>query len=84
MQPVTIYTTRTCLYCMQAKKLIERYGITPTEYNVDTDVEKRMEMMERSGARSVPQIFIGEIHVGGYDDLEKLHDTGTLASLLTT
>ena len=84
MQPVTIYTTRTCLYCMQAKKLIEGYGVTPTEHHVDTDVEKRMEMVERSGARSVPQIFIGEQHVGGYDDLKKLHDTGALASLLTT
>jgi len=82
MNQVTIYTTRQCPYCLMAKRLLSARGVTPFEIGIDGDDERRSEMLERSGRRSVPQIFIGERHVGGYDDLAALDHAGELRALL--
>mgnify|MGYP004702008369 FL=1 len=65
MKPVTIYSTRVCPYCMRAKALLQSKHVAYTEFLVDMDPAKREEMENKSRRRSVPQIFIGEQHVGG-------------------
>jgi glutaredoxin 3 len=65
-----------------AKRLLAARGVTPREIAIDGDEERRNEMLERTGRRSVPQIFIGERHVGGYDDLAALDHAGGLQALL--
>lgn len=82
MNQVTMYTTRQCPYCVMAKRLLSARGVTPVEIGIDGDDERRTEMLERTGRRSVPQIFIGERHVGGYDDLAALDRAGALQALL--
>ncbi len=77
-----IYTTRFCPYCMRARDLLERKGIDFTEIPVDRDFEKRREMEARSQRRTVPQIFIDDRHIGGFDDLHALDRTGGLDPLL--
>ncbi|MBF0470655.1 MAG: glutaredoxin 3 [Gammaproteobacteria bacterium] len=72
MPQITIYATPTCPYCIRAKSLLERKGVTYREINVDLDPEVRAEMEHLSGRTSVPQIFIDEFHVGGYDDMVAL------------
>lgn len=66
-KPVTIYTTPTCHFCQMSKELFKANGIEYTEYNVATDVEKRNEMIERSGQRGVPVIYIGDEMIVGFD-----------------
>ncbi|WP_111429924.1 glutaredoxin 3 [Rhodobacteraceae bacterium DSL-40] len=83
MKPVTIYTTPTCGYCMAAKRLLARKGVPFTEIDVAGDPELRREMMERaSGGYTVPQIFVGETHVGGFDEMYALDRMGKLDPLL--
>lgn len=82
MNTVTLYTTDTCPYCRNAKALLANKGIATEEINVQSDPSKFKEMLERSGRRSVPQIFIGDTHVGGFDDLAKLDRQGSLLSML--
>jgi glutaredoxin 3 len=82
MSKVTMYTTDHCPYCRNAKALLARKGVAATEINIEADPRLLREMMERSGRRSVPQIFIGERHVGGFDDLAALERKGELAALL--
>jgi glutaredoxin 3 len=83
MPRVEIYTTRYCSYCLAAKALLQRKGVAFTEISVDQDRERRAEMIERAkGGRTVPQIFIGNVHVGGCDDLHDLEDEGRLDALL--
>lgn len=83
MKPVTIYSTRICPYCMRAKALLKSKQVLYEEYLVDTDSARRAEMAQKSGGRrSVPQIFIGGQHVGGYDELYALNRSGTLDTLL--
>ncbi|MCB1354354.1 MAG: glutaredoxin 3 [Rhodobacteraceae bacterium] len=83
MKPVTIYTTPTCGYCMAAKRLLDRKGVPFTEIDVAGDPELRREMMERaSGGYTVPQIFVGETHVGGFDEMYALDRMGKLDPLL--
>lgn len=82
MAKVVIYTTETCPYCVDAKKLLQQKGATFTEIRVDLDSEKRDEMMTRSGKRTVPQIFINDQSIGGFDDLSRLAITGKLDALL--
>lgn len=79
---VVLYTTGWCPYCTRAKKLLERKGVPFTEIDVESAPEKRAEMQARSGRRTVPQIFIGDSHVGGCDDLHDLEDEGKLDALL--
>lgn len=79
---VLVYSTRCCPYCVMAKRLLSQKGVQYDEVLVDSDYARRLEMMERSGRRTVPQIFIGETHVGGYDDLAALDRQGRLDPLL--
>lgn len=83
MKPIKIYTTLVCPYCVRAKALLDRKGAKYSEIRVDEDEAIRSKMMERSGGRrSVPQIFIGDHHVGGCDDLYALEKEGKLDALL--
>jgi len=79
---VKIYTTGTCPYCVSAKTLLQSKKITPTEVRIDKNAKDREEMIELTGKRSVPQIFINNELIGGLDDLERLNDTGELDELL--
>ena len=80
--PVTMYVGSWCPYCDRARTLLTKKGVAFTEVNVEDDPAKRTEMMTRSGRRSVPQIFIGDHHVGGSDDLRELEKNGSLDGLL--
>ena len=83
MQPVKIYTTATCPYCIHAKHLLKQRGVTElNEIRVDTLPAERQHMMDITGRRTVPQIFIGDTHVGGCDDLVALDSRGGLVTLL--
>jgi glutaredoxin 3 len=83
MKPVTIYTTRTCGYCRRAKALLSKKGVAFEEIDVTWDDRLRDEMTARAGGRtSVPQIWIGETHVGGCDDLYELEYDRKLDALL--
>ncbi len=83
MGPIEIYTTRYCPYCHAAKRLLSRKGLEFTEIDVSGDAKRRSEMVARAhGRMTVPQIFIGSTHVGGYDDLHALDRAGRLDSLL--
>ena len=83
MKPVVIYTRDYCGYCEAAKELLHRKGVVFTEINVTGNQERRAEMTARAnGGRTVPQIFIGEVHVGGSDDLYELEEAGRLDALL--
>lgn len=82
MNNVIIYSSNTCGYCILAKRLLAQHGVSPKEINIDVDPARRVEMVQRTGRRTVPQIFIGERHVGGFDDLVLLERSGELGSLL--
>ena len=83
MQTVTIYSTLTCPYCVRAKALLKERGVAVLdEVRVDLEPAQRQVMLERTGRRSVPQIFIGTTHVGGCDDLVALDARGGLAAML--
>jgi len=79
---VVMYTTSWCPYCERARRLLTRKGVTFSEIDVESAPEKRAEMQQKSGRRTVPQIFIGDTHVGGSDDLHALEDAGKLDALL--
>jgi glutaredoxin 3 len=83
MPPVKMYTTAVCPYCIRAKQLLTSKGVSQIEeIRVDTNPEARAHMMEITGRRTVPQIFIGDTHVGGCDDLMALDAQGGLLPLL--
>ncbi len=83
MKKVIVYSGPNCPYCQQAKKLLEHKGVAFEEYNVRADPGKLEEMMQKSGGRrTIPQIFIGDRHVGGYDDLHALNAAGGLDEIL--
>ena len=83
MSTVKMYTTAVCPYCVQAKRLLQARGVAQIEeVRVDANPQERMKMMESTGRRTVPQIFIGETHVGGCDDLMALDAKGGLLPLL--
>ncbi len=69
MEPITIYSSDHCGYCTAAKRLLEQKDMKYSEINVSHDPDKRQEMMDKSHQRSVPQIFFGDKHIGGYTDL---------------
>ena len=79
---VVIYSTSWCPYCAMAKDLLSQKGQVYEEIDVEVVAGSRQEMMQRSGRRTVPQIFVGEHHVGGYDDLAALEQRGELDGLL--
>jgi glutaredoxin 3 len=83
MQAVKMYTTAVCPYCVRAKQILKSKGVERIEeIRIDTDPQARAEMMERTRRRTVPQIFIGDTHVGGCDDLIALDGRGGLMPLL--
>lgn len=83
MARVRMYSTAVCPYCQMAERLLREKGVTEIEkIRVDLDPAQRSEMMEKTGRRTVPQIYIGETHVGGYDDLSALDRAGKLDPLL--
>jgi len=83
MQPVKMYTTAYCPYCTRAKQLLQARGVQAIEeVRIDTDPQARATMMEITQRRTVPQIFVGETHVGGCDDLIALDGRGGLLPLL--
>ncbi|MDH5620841.1 MAG: glutaredoxin 3 [Gammaproteobacteria bacterium] len=79
---VTVYGTRTCAHCAAARMLLTRKGVRYEDVVVTDDDGKRMEMQERSGRRSVPQIFVGDTPIGGFDELCALDESGELDKLL--
>ena len=83
MQAVKMYTTAVCPYCIRAKQILKSKGVEQIEeVRVDTNPDERLKMMEITGQRTVPQIFIGDTHVGGHDDLVALDGRGGLMPLL--
>ncbi|MGV8866964.1 MAG: glutaredoxin 3 [Janthinobacterium svalbardensis] len=80
--PVIVYSTAVCPYCVRAERLLEAKGVSVQKIRVDLDPEERIKMMERTGRRTVPQIYVGETHVGGFDDLYALDQAGKLDPLL--
>lgn len=83
MQAVRMYTTAVCPYCIRAKQVLKAKGVAQIEeIRVDTDPSERQKMMELTGRRTVPQIFVGDTHVGGCDDLIALDSRGGLVPLL--
>ena len=79
---ITIYSTAICPYCVAAKNFLKSKGLSWTEVRVDTDPAERERMLERARRTSVPQIFVGDTHVGGYDDMMALHRAGQFEPLL--
>ncbi|WP_312668872.1 glutaredoxin 3 [Stutzerimonas nitrititolerans] len=82
MSQVTVYTTQHCPYCLNAKSLLSRKGVSATEIDVEASPQRLAEMMQRAQRRTVPQIFIGDMHVGGFDDLVSLDRKGELDALI--
>jgi glutaredoxin 3 len=79
---VLVYSQPFCGYCSAAKRLLDRKGVEYTEIDVMLDPGKRVEMIERSGRQTVPQIFVGERHIGGFDELNALDRSGSLDKAL--
>ena len=84
MTHIEIYTKGWCPFCHQAKALLRSEDLSFEEIDVTIDTEHEREMVLRSGRRSVPQVFIGTRHVGGFDDLSALHDNGELYRIIET
>ena len=82
MPIVQMYATAICPYCVRARRLLERKGVSFEEIRVDRDRDQLPVMIQRSKRTTVPQIFIGDYHVGGYDDMARLDDAGKLDALL--
>jgi glutaredoxin 3 len=79
---VLMYTTAMCPYCQMAERLLRAKGVDVEKVRVDLEPARRVEMMEKTGRRTVPQIYVGDTHVGGYDDLAALDRAGKLDPLL--
>lgn len=82
MADVVMYTSGYCPYCMNAERLLASKGVSVTKIRVDLEPEQRIIMMERTGRRTVPQIYIDDRHIGGFDDLRALDLAGGLDPLL--
>ena len=79
---ITLYTSAICPYCVAAKNFLKSKGQVWTEVRIDLDFEQRQAMIARANRTSVPQIFIGQTHIGGYDDMIAMHRAGKLEPLL--
>jgi glutaredoxin 3 len=82
MSEILIYTADRCPYCVMAKRLLDKKQAIYTEINVDAKAGMREEMMQKTRRRTVPQIYIGDLHIGGFDDLYALEQAKTLDALL--
>jgi Glutaredoxin, GrxC family len=80
--PITIYSTLVCPYCVAAKNFLKSKGLEWTEVRIDLDPVEREKMMAKARRTSVPQIFVGDVHVGGYDDMMAMHREGKFEPLL--
>ena len=79
---ITLYSSAICPYCVMAKNFLKSKGLAWTEVRIDTDPVAREAMVAKARRTSVPQIFVGDVHVGGYDDMMALHRAGKLLPLL--
>ncbi len=79
---ITLYTSAVCAYCVAAKNFLRSKGLEWTEVRIDTDPAERERMVALAGRTSVPQIFVGDTHVGGYDDMMAMHRAGDFEPLL--
>jgi glutaredoxin 3 len=79
---ITVYTSAVCGYCVAAKNFLKSKGLQWTEVRIDTDPAQREKMMTLARRTSVPQIFVGDVHVGGYDDMMALHRAGRFEPLV--
>ena len=79
---ITMYTSAVCAYCVAAKNFLRSKGLEWSEVRVDLDPGERQRMVAKAGRTSVPQIFVGEVHVGGYDDMMALHRAGNFEPLV--
>lgn len=79
---ITMYCRAACPFCVAARNLFNRKNVRWTEVSLDAEPDKRAEMIQRTGRKTVPQIFIGDLHVGGFDDLDALDQEGELDRLL--
>lgn len=79
---ITVYTRRLCAYCTAAKQLLDTQGFDYDEVNLDTDPDLALQIMQRSGQRTVPQIFVGEQSIGGFQELYQKINSGEFATLL--
>ena len=84
MNDIIVYSTRICPYCVAAKRLLKQKGLKYKEIMIDQDFSQREVMMKKSGRTSVPQIFINDQHIGGFDDLNAINRSGKLDQLLNT
>jgi glutaredoxin 3 len=84
MAKVRMYTTAVCPFCQMAERLLQGKGAEVEKVRVDLDPAQRAAMMEKTGRRTVPQIYVGDTHVGGYDDLAALDRAGKLDPLLAS
>ncbi len=84
MARVRMYTTAVCPFCQMAERLLQAKGAEIEKIRIDLDPAERMAMMEKTGRRTVPQIYVGDTHVGGYDDLAALDRAGKLDPLLAS
>ena len=84
MNDIIVYSTRICPYCVAAKRLLKQKGLKYKEIMIDQDFSQREVMMKKSGRTSVPQIFINDQHIGGFDDLNAINRSGKLDQLLKT
>ncbi|MEK9866186.1 MAG: glutaredoxin 3 [Betaproteobacteria bacterium] len=82
MSKVVMYSTDWCPFCSRARKLLESKGVSVEKVNLDDEPDRKSEMIERTGRRTVPQIFIDDYHVGGHEDLVSLDQSGRLDELL--
>jgi glutaredoxin 3 len=80
--PITLYSSAICPYCMAAKNFLKSKGLTWSEVRIDLDPSERERMIARAKRTSVPQIFVGDVHVGGFDDMMALHRAGKFEPLL--
>jgi len=83
MPEILIYSANLCPYCTMAKRLLDKKGATYSEINIDSKAGLREEMMQKTRRRTVPQIYIGDLHIGGFDDLYALESKNELDNLLT-
>ena len=83
LSSIVIYTSAICPYCVAAKNFLKSKGLDWTEIRIDLDMAERQRMVALAKRTSVPQIFVGDVHVGGYDDLMALHRAGKFESLFT-
>lgn len=81
-KPIVVYSRAACPFCVAARNMLKSKNVTWTEVSLDAEPDKRAEMIERTGRRTVPQIFIGDFHVGGFDDLDALEQAGDLDRLV--